>query len=176
MALADLPQHSLESEITLIEEVHPPPPSLDTMSIYMISSSTDPLVSTITDDPSYPSLHCFRNNEEILESLTTHKYPWDDMHHCSFFLPEERVSQSDQFSVETKDFIHGKVDWFKNPIPTPDSFEEGNMANISPTIKTNISTNSDIVEEIMLGTSCSPEEVDSYTALFQDFHDIFSWS
>ena len=40
MALAELHQHSLESEITLIEEVHPPPPpSLDTMSIYMISSS-----------------------------------------------------------------------------------------------------------------------------------------
>ena len=30
MALADLCHHSLESEITLIDEVHPPPPSLDT--------------------------------------------------------------------------------------------------------------------------------------------------
>ena len=36
MVLADLRQHSIESEITLIEEVHPPPPSSDTMSIYMI--------------------------------------------------------------------------------------------------------------------------------------------
>ena len=63
------------------------------------------------------------------------------MHHHLFFLPEELVSQSDQFFVETKDFIHGKVDWFKNPIPTPDTLEEGDMANISPTIKINISTN-----------------------------------
>ena len=49
IALADLRQHSLESGIPLIEEVHPPPPSLDTMSIYMMSSSTDPLVSTSND-------------------------------------------------------------------------------------------------------------------------------
>ena len=78
--------------------------------------------------------------------------------------------------METKDFIHGKVDWFKNPIPALDAFEEGNMENISPTIKIDFSTNSDIVEEIMLGASCSPKEVDAYKALFQEFRDIFSWS
>ena len=93
------------------------------MSIYMMSSSTDPLISSSTDDPSDLSLHCFSNDEEILEASTALEYPWDDMHHRSFFLPEELVSQSDQFSMETKDFIHGKVDWFKNPIPAPDSFE-----------------------------------------------------
>ena len=59
MALADLCKHSLESEITLIEEVHALSPSSDTMSIYMISSSTDPLVSTITDSPSDLSLPLF---------------------------------------------------------------------------------------------------------------------
>ena len=88
MALANLHHHSLESEITLIEEVHPPPPSSDTMPIYMMSSSTDPLVSTINDGLSNLSLHCFRNDEEILESLTALEYPWDNMHHRSFFLPE----------------------------------------------------------------------------------------
>ena len=50
------------------------------------------------------------------------------------------------------------------------------MDNISPTIKINISTNPGIVEEIMLGASFSPEEVDAYTALFQEFHYIFAWS
>ena len=78
--------------------------------------------------------------------------------------------------METKDFIHGKVDWFKNPILAPDTFEEGNMANIFPTIKIDISTNFEIIEEIMLGASFSPEEVDAYTALFQEFSDIFAWS
>ena len=116
------------------------------MSIYMMSSSTDPLVSTINDGPSDLSLRCFRNDEEIIEALTTLKYPWDYMHHRSFFLHEELVSQFDQFSVETKDFIHGKVKWFKNPILTLDAFEEGNMDNISPTIKINISTNPEVFE------------------------------
>ena len=95
MALADLRHHSLESKITLNEEVHPQLPSSDTMSIYLMSSSTDPLISSSIDDPSNMSIHCFSNNEEILEALTTPKYPWDDMHHRSFFLPKELVSQSD---------------------------------------------------------------------------------
>ena len=81
MNLAKFQQHSLESKITLIEEVHPPPPSLDTMSIYMMSSSTDPLVSTTNDGPSDLSLRCFHNDEEILEALTNPEYPWDDIHH-----------------------------------------------------------------------------------------------
>ena len=116
------------------------------MSIYMMSSSPDQIIPISNNNPLDLSLHCFDNDEEILEALTASEYPWDDMHHRSFFLPEEIVSQSDQFFVETKDFIHGKVDWFKNPIPAPDAFEEGNMANISPTIKIDISTNSEIIE------------------------------
>ena len=48
------------------------------------------------------------------------------------------------------------------------------MANISSTIKINISTNAEVVEEIMLGASFSSEEFDAYKALFQEFHDIFS--
>ena len=109
------------------------------------------MISSSTSDPSDLSFHCFSNDEEILEALTTPKYPWDDMHHRSFFLSKDLVSQFDQFSVETKDFIHGKVDWYKNPILAPDAFEEGDIANISPTIKIDISPNSKIVEEIMLG-------------------------
>ena len=50
------------------------------------------------------------------------------------------------------------------------------MANISPTIKINISTNLEVVEEIMLGASYSLEEVASYKALFQELCDIFAWS
>jgi len=40
--------------------------------------------------------------------------------------------------VKSKDFIHGEFHWSKNPIPAPDTFEEGNMVNISPTFKINI--------------------------------------
>ena len=94
MTLADLRHHSLESEITLIEEVHPPPlPSLDNMSIYMMSSSPNQLIPISNNSPSDLSLHCFNNDEEILEALIAMEYPWDDMHHRLFFLPEELVSQ-----------------------------------------------------------------------------------
>jgi hypothetical protein len=61
------------------------------------------------------------------------------------------------YAVETKDFIpSGPTDWFKNPIPAPNDFEEGNMANISPTIKINLSIKNGIVEEITIGVSCTP--------------------
>ena len=70
MSIVDLRHHSLESKITLIKEVHPPPPSSDTVSIYMMSNSPDHLIPISNDGPSDPSLHFFNNNEEILEALT----------------------------------------------------------------------------------------------------------
>ena len=78
------------------------------------------------------------------------------------------MSLSNQFLVETKNFIHRKVDRFKNPIPTLDAFEEGNMAKISPTININISTKPETIEEIKMGASCSSKEFVAYKALFQD--------
>ena len=71
------------------------------------------------------------------------------------------------YAVETKDFIpSGTIDWFNNPIPAPDAFEEGNLANISPTIKINISIKNDIVEEIIIGAACTPQEIATYKSLF----------
>ena len=70
---------------------------------------------------------------------------WDSIYHRSFFLPKKmfvpKIPKSqDIYAIESKDFLpYRKVDFFKKPIPTPDSFEEGNMSNISPTIKVNIS-------------------------------------
>ena len=40
----------------------------------------------------------------------------------------------------------------------------------------NISTNPNIVENVYIGANCSPEEIAIYTALFKEFHDVFSWS
>ena len=72
----------------------------------------------------------FHSDEYILESLTPPDYPWDDMNHHSHFLPQH-PRPFDQYVVESKDFIpHNPINWFKNPIPAPDAFEEGNMANI----------------------------------------------
>jgi hypothetical protein len=96
--------------------------------------------------------------------------------HSSF--PQEALmppSHNPVYAVETKNFIpSGTVDWFNNPIPALDAFEEGNLANISPTIKIDISVKSGIVEEIIIGAACTPEEIASYKALFQEFRDIFA--
>ena len=71
------------------------------------------------------------------------------------------------YVVETKDFIPSRpIDWFNNPIPAPNVFEEGNMDNISPTIKIDISIKNGIVEEITIGVACTPQEITTYKALF----------
>jgi hypothetical protein len=76
-------------------------------------------------------------------------------------------NQNPMYVIETKDFIpSGPIDWFKNPIPAPDVFEEGNMANISPTIKIDIFSKNDVVEEIIIGAACTPQEIATYKALF----------
>jgi hypothetical protein len=55
-------------------------------------------------------------------------------------------------------------------------FEEGNMANISPTIKIDISVKPNVVEEITWGKHAPLEEIIAYKALFQEYRDVFSWS
>jgi hypothetical protein len=50
------------------------------------------------------------------------------------------------------------------------------MANISPTIKIDISIKHGIIEEITIGATCNPQEIVEYKALFQEYRDIFSWS
>jgi hypothetical protein len=41
------------------------------------------------------------------------------------------------------------------------------MANISPTIKIDISIKNGVIEEITIGAACTLEEITAYTALFQ---------
>jgi hypothetical protein len=48
------------------------------------------------------------------------------------------------------------------------------MANISPTVKIDISIKLGIMEEITIGVACSPEEITTYKALFQEYRDIFA--
>jgi hypothetical protein len=110
-------------------------------------------------DPLYfRQFHC---NEDILEELTILDCPWDTLHRRELFPSQESFAPPNQnpiYVVETKDFLPtGHIDWFHNPIPTPDSFEEGNMVNISPTIKIDISIKFGVVEEITIGVACSPK-------------------
>jgi hypothetical protein len=99
-------------------------------------------------------LHC---DEDILEELTTPDFPWDPLHHHVLFLSQDPfvpLSQNSIYAIKSKDFISsGHIDWFKNPIPALDAFEEDNMANISPTVKIDISIKPRIIEEITISTA-----------------------
>jgi hypothetical protein len=121
--------------------------------------------------------HC---DEEILEELNNPDYPWDVLHHRALLFPQESSTPPNQhpiYAVKTKYFILlGLIDWFKIPIPAPDAFEEGNMANISLTIKIDISIKNGVVEEITIGAAFTPQEITTYKALFQEYRDIFAWS
>jgi hypothetical protein len=50
------------------------------------------------------------------------------------------------------------------------------MANISPTIKIDISIKNGVIEEITIGVACTPQEMTIYKSLFQEYREIFSWS
>ena len=53
---------------------------------------------------------------------------------------------------------------------------EGNLCNITKTIPVDISVKPDVSENIFIGQNSSPEEVQTYTALFNDFRDVFAWT
>jgi hypothetical protein len=57
----------------------------------------------------------------------------------------------------------------------PDLKEEVSVRKVQETQKINIGTH-DSPKYINLGTSCTMEEIDQYTSLFKEFHDIFSWT
>jgi hypothetical protein len=94
--------------------------------------------TTVTEITPHDPLYSrqFQCDEEILKEINHPYSPWDVLHHCTLFSPQESPMPPNQnpiYAVETKDFIpSGPIDWFNNPILAPDAFEEGNMANISP--------------------------------------------
>jgi hypothetical protein len=152
---------------------------------FVISPTSSPegknmvtVTNVIPLDPLYyRQFHC---DEDILEELTTLDFPWDLLHHRALFLSQESFTlprQNPIYAIETKDFLpSGHIDWFNNPISARNAFEEGNMANISPTVKIDISIKPGIIEEIIISAACSPEELIAYKSLFQEYRDIFSWS
>jgi hypothetical protein len=99
------------------------------------------------------------------------------MHHRSFFLSQESFQprlDTHVCVIETNYFIpRGYVGWFKNPIPSPDTFEEGNISNISPTIKIDILVKLEIFEENTLDTTFSTKEISIYKSLFRSSETLF---
>lgn len=50
------------------------------------------------------------------------------------------------------------------------------MANISEIIPINISKNPDVVENVFIDASSTPEEIHHFMKLFKEFRDVFAWS
>ena len=50
------------------------------------------------------------------------------------------------------------------------------MGNITQTQPIDISVKPGIVEHIHMRVTCTPKEVQLYTALFREFRDVFTWS
>ena len=98
--------------------------------------------------------------------------PWDDMHHCSYFLPELKTIKQDDFQSSLSEiFGHSIV-----PLDTHGIYVERSMEIISPTISIDISHTPGKIENINIGADCSLEEILIYTNLFKEFRDVFTWS
>jgi hypothetical protein len=61
-------------------------------------------------------------------------------------------------------------------LATHEIYAEGNMETIAENIPINISRNPDIVENVFVGVDFSLEEIQIYTDIFKEFHDVFAWS
>ena len=86
------------------------------------------------------------------------------------------LSKLDSFEVKNENFyLDDDMERYQFHIQTHNVISEENLENISKTIPINISIKHDIVENINIGSNCSPKEITQYTSLFKEFHDVFAW-
>jgi hypothetical protein len=62
--------------------------------------------------------------------------PWDDMHHRSYFLRDLVSIEEDDFRYNLSEMVGHIV----VPLDTHGIYSEGNMENISPTVRVDISS------------------------------------
>jgi hypothetical protein len=146
-----MPLSPIESDYQAIQSATPPTSSCEELSSdpFRVVFPTDEMIMSILDDT-----------------------PWDDGHHRSILFLEQKTLENYQWiSPQSTVVVISTVPQF-----TQDVFAEGNLSNISPTIPIDISVKPGIVENVNIGTLCSPEEIVTYTSLFKEFRDIFAWS
>jgi len=114
-----------------------------------------------------PLAETFLADEGIMEVMSLMEPPWIDIHHRSSFLPC-LVVMSTVFEESSYPF--------PPPIVTHEVWSEGNLGNITQTMSIDISIRPGIVEHVHIRVSCSPDEIKTYTRLFQEFCDVFAWS
>jgi hypothetical protein len=98
--------------------------------------------------------------------------PWDDMHHCSYFLPYLVRIEQDDFRYTLREIVRHVV----VPLDTHDIYTKGKMMSISPTIMIDISRTPGKIENVYIGVDCLLGiNFDLHRAIQIILH-VFSWS
>ena len=147
---------------------------LECDDVHLVTFSPYSLPSWLSSPP--PSFdyvsNTFPSDESIIEVMSLDYLPWKDHHHQSSFLPDLAIVENNITSL-----VHLEiVDMSKSPILTDDVLSEENLGNITLTMFINILENLGVMENIILGQSCSLNEIKAYMALFKEFYDVFTWS
>jgi hypothetical protein len=147
----EMPLSPVESTYHTIQSATPSTPSLGELSL----------------DP----FHVIFPRDEMIMSVMEDT-PWDDGHHRSIlFLGQHNIENYQRISTLPTVVVISTI-----PESTHDVFSKGNLRNISPTIPLDISIKPVIVKNVHIRASCSPNEIVTYTSLFKEFRDIFTWS
>jgi hypothetical protein len=147
------------------------PLSLVESTYQAIQSATHstPSLGDLSPDPFHV---IFPMDEMIMFVMSMEDTPWDDGHHRSIlFLEQHTIEGYQRISTPSTVVIISTI-----PESTHDLFYEGNLSNISPTLPLDISIKPGIVENVHIRASCSHDKVVTYKSLFQEFHDVFTWS
>lgn len=153
-------------ELTAASDSPPPKATPLSMSLNMYSQS--PWIND-ADSPD-PLKEPFPSDEAIMETMSLEDLPWSDGHHCSSFMP-------------CLGAMSNYLEHFSSQVPSPplqmhilthEVFAEGNLVNITQTMPIDISVKPRIVKYIHVGVTCSFEEVQVYTSLFNKFRDVFT--
>jgi hypothetical protein len=161
------------------------PAELNYIEIVAASASTsEPAIpGSVPDSPetfpwlgekatSDPLKESFPSDEAIIETMSPEELPWSDHHHRSSFLPphSEMATCLGRFASCLPHIP------LQTPIQLYQVSSEGNMGNITQTLAIDISVKTGVVENIHIGVTCTPEEIQLYTDLFREFRDVFAWS
>jgi hypothetical protein len=139
-------------------------------SAYQAIHSTSPSILSLDELSPNPFHVIFPTDEMIM--FVMEETPWDDGHnHSILFLEQHTLQNYQRISTLSTVVVISTV-----PGSSHDVFAKGNLSNISPTIPIDILVKPGIVENVHIGASCSPDEIITYTSLFKEFRDIFTWS
>jgi hypothetical protein len=128
--------------------------------------------SPFSHSPFDTSPDLFHTNETIMVVMSVEHTPWDDGHHRSIIFLEPETIENYRQILNLSTVINFPL----VSEPTRDVLYEGNLGNISPTIPLYISIKPGIVENVHIGASCSPNDIQNCKVLFQESRDVFSWS